>query len=88
MLGCIQPISSPMMKRILGFGDGCCAATGVLANPVSDISIVAPSNVAQDRWRQPAVLGGTAGIEGVVSLSTQQGMVSFSLFMMHQRLLA
>ena len=29
-LGCIQPISSPMMKRILGFCC-CCAAAGVLA---------------------------------------------------------
>src|SRR5262245_50049290 len=27
MLGCIQPMSSPMMKRMLGFC-GCCAAAG------------------------------------------------------------
>src|SRR5262249_41062971 len=26
MLGCIQPISSPMMKRMLGFDCGCCCA--------------------------------------------------------------
>src|SRR5215211_1161916 len=30
MLGCIQPMSSPMMKRMLGFC-GCCAAAGTLA---------------------------------------------------------
>ena len=29
-LGCIQPISSPMMKRMLGFCC-CCAAAGMLA---------------------------------------------------------
>ncbi len=48
MLGCIQPMSSPMMKRMLGFA-GACAAAGVLAGPDSDINIVAPSSVAQDR---------------------------------------
>src|SRR5437870_3438709 len=31
MLGCIQPISSPMMKRMLGLACCCCAAVGVLA---------------------------------------------------------
>src|SRR5580700_8428137 len=31
MLGCIQPMSSPMMKRMLGFACCCCAAAGVLA---------------------------------------------------------
>ncbi len=30
MLGCIQPMSSPMMKRMLGFCC-CCAAAGALA---------------------------------------------------------
>src|SRR4029077_16979775 len=30
MLGCIQPMSSPMMKRILGLSC-CCAAAGALA---------------------------------------------------------
>jgi hypothetical protein len=29
MLGCIQPMSSPMMNKILGFC--CCAAAGVPA---------------------------------------------------------
>src|SRR5262245_14728550 len=40
MLGCIQPISSPMMKRMLGFCCGCCAAAGTLAivKPASDAS--------------------------------------------------
>src|SRR5262249_49465558 len=33
MLGCIQPISSPMMKRMLGFCP-CWAETGMLAIPV------------------------------------------------------
>src|SRR5271166_4059258 len=31
MLGCIQPMSSPMMKRMLGFACCCCAAAGMLA---------------------------------------------------------
>src|SRR5262245_23158757 len=30
MLGCIQPMSSPMMKRMLGFCCCCCAAAGTL----------------------------------------------------------
>src|SRR6266478_3314681 len=32
MLGCIQPMSSPMMKRMLGFG---CADADVPANPMA-----------------------------------------------------
>src|SRR6476619_2108160 len=31
MLGCIQPMSSPMMNKILGFCCGCCADVGTLA---------------------------------------------------------
>src|SRR5882672_7883117 len=88
MLGCIQPMSSPMMKRILGFCAGCCAAAGVLAGPDNDINIVALISDAQDRFFQPAVFRGTVGIAGVVSLSMQSGMASFSRFMMQQRLLA
>ena len=42
MRGCIQPMSSPMMKRMLGFLLCCCAATGVMAGPDNDINIVAP----------------------------------------------
>src|SRR5262249_60356761 len=30
MLGCIQPMSSPMMKRMLGLACCCCAAAGGL----------------------------------------------------------
>ena len=58
MLGCIQPMSSPMMKRMFGFA-GVCAAAGVLAGPDSDISIVAPSSAAQ-LLCQPAFSGGAA----------------------------
>jgi hypothetical protein len=32
MLGCIQPMSSPMMKRMLGFG---CAEAGMAASPTA-----------------------------------------------------
>ena len=49
MPGCIQPMSSPMMKRMLGFWAGCWAAAGVLAGTDSDISIDAPNSAAQDR---------------------------------------
>src|SRR5215471_15712439 len=31
MLGCIQPMSSPMMKRMLGFCCCCCAFAAVMA---------------------------------------------------------
>jgi hypothetical protein len=61
MLGCIQPMSSPMMKRMLGFWAGC-AAAGVLTSPDSDINIVAPSREAQDR--KPGVLRGGVAIKG------------------------
>jgi hypothetical protein len=67
-----------MMKRILGFGDGCCAATGVLANPDSDISIVAPSNVAQDRWRQLDALRGGVAIKGGLSGNMELNMATLS----------
>ena len=32
MLGCIQPMSSPMMNRMLGF---CCAEAGTAASPTA-----------------------------------------------------
>jgi hypothetical protein len=42
MLGCIQPMSSPMMKRILGFvgccADGCELAATTAAAPASRLS--------------------------------------------------
>src|SRR5215469_7194690 len=34
MRGCIQPMSSPMMKRMLGFCC-CCAAAGILATNIA-----------------------------------------------------
>ena len=87
MLGCIQPMSSPMMKRMLGFWAGC-AAAGVLAGPDSDINIVAPSRTAQDRLSQPGVLRGGVAIKGGLSANTVLNMASLSLFMMRQWLLA
>src|SRR5215472_3594733 len=42
MLGCIQPISSPMMKRMLGFCC-CCAAAGTLIVVIKVISASGPS---------------------------------------------
>src|ERR1700730_8115772 len=87
MLGCMMPMSSPMMKRILGFCGGCCATAGVLTSPDSDFNIVAPSNMAQDRLCDPPVLHGADGIAGVGSVSLQSSMASFSRFVMKQRLL-
>src|SRR5689334_23749430 len=42
MLGCIQPISSPMMNKILGFCCGCCADAGTLGTVMatSDRAVV------------------------------------------------
>src|SRR5262249_45085612 len=45
MLGCIQPMSSPMMKRMLGFCCGCCAAAGVFA------AITAPDSASRPRQK-------------------------------------
>src|SRR6266581_7528577 len=42
MLGCIQPMSSPMMKRMLGFS-GCCAAAGMLDAITAASSVDKPS---------------------------------------------
>jgi hypothetical protein len=42
MLGCIQPMSSPMMKRMLGFCC-CCAVAGTLA------AIAATNNASRPR---------------------------------------
>src|SRR4029453_17933232 len=44
MLGCIQPISSPMMKRMLGFCCCCCAATGALATTAAAATANRPSH--------------------------------------------
>src|ERR1700750_1815354 len=76
MLGCIQPISSPMMKSMLGFCAGCCAVAGVVTGPNNDndINVVAPSNVAQDRLCQPPLLRVGVVIEGDLSLDMQLAM--------------
>src|SRR5712675_891519 len=42
MLGCIQPMSSPMMKRMLGFCV-CCAAAGRLVAIAAASSVNKPS---------------------------------------------
>jgi hypothetical protein len=77
-----------MMKRMLGFCVGCCAAAGVLAGPDSDINIVALSSEAQDLLCQTdALLGGVAA-EGGLSLNMESNMASLSLFMMRRWLLA
>jgi hypothetical protein len=71
-----------MMKRMLGFWAGCCAAAGVLINPDSGINIDALNRTAQDRLRQPdALLGGVAA-EGGLSLNVESNMASLSLFML------
>jgi hypothetical protein len=77
-----------MMKRILGFWAGCCAAAGVLPSPASDISIDALNKAAQDRLRQPDASWGGVAAEGGFSLNVKSNMTSLSLFMMRQWLLA
>ena len=76
MLGWSRPMSSPMMKRILGFWAGC-AAAGVLPGPDSDINIVAPSSEAQDR--KPGVLRGGVAIKGGLSGNMELNMATLSL---------
>src|SRR6476660_10483519 len=48
MLGCIQPMSSPMMTRMLGFCC-CCAAAGRLAAATTANSASKPSHKFRDR---------------------------------------
>ena len=48
MLGCIQPMSSPMMNRMLGFCC-CCAAAGVLAAVTAANSASKPSHTFRDK---------------------------------------
>ena len=85
-------MSSPMMKRMLGFCAGCCcAAAGVLAGPdnASDISVAAPISAAQDRVCQPLiVLRRASRMLGGLLLSMQSDMSFILLCVMHQRLLA
>ena len=66
-------MSSPMMKRMLGFWAGC-AAAGVLTGPDSGISIDAPNKAAQDRLNQRVLRGGVA-IEGGLSANTVLNML-------------
>src|SRR5262245_20795145 len=67
-------MSSPMMKRILGFCAGC-----ALAGPDSDISVVAPSNAAQERLCQPAALSrSTFLVTDGFSLGTKPAITSLS----------
>src|ERR1044072_4326087 len=53
-----MPMSSPMMKTMLGFC-GFCATAGVVAGPDRDINIVALSSEADDRLSQLVGLRGT-----------------------------
>src|SRR4029078_12116727 len=48
MLGCIQPMSSPMMKRMFGCEGvaGCCALAGPAAH--TDTNAVAPRSTTRD----------------------------------------
>src|SRR4029079_621284 len=77
MPGCIQPMSSPMMKRIFGLA-GVCAAAGVTTAPGSAASIVAPSRAAHKLLCDPSALPKTAGSEDNLELCMQSGMTSFS----------
>src|SRR5215813_2344878 len=43
MLGCIHPMTSPMMKRMFGFGDGCCAIAGAFVVIAAANSPIKPS---------------------------------------------
>src|SRR5262245_52195029 len=45
MLGCIQPMSSPMMKRMFGFGDGCCAFVGAVVANAAANDPIKPSKI-------------------------------------------
>jgi hypothetical protein len=69
-----------MMKMILGFWAGCCAAAGVLAGPDNDtdINVVAPSNAAQDRLCQLGALRGGVAIKGGLSGNMELNMASLS----------
>ena len=90
MLGCIQPMSSPMMKRMLGFCAGCCAVAGVLAGPdnENDINVVAPSNAAQDRLcqRHPLARRDRDKRRRVLEYAVNHDVILF--FVRHQKLLA
>src|SRR3954453_17129922 len=83
MLGCIQPISSPMMKRMLGFCCCCCccccAAAGVLVGPDSeiDINVAALISAAQDLVCKPLmVLRKVSRMLGGLLLSKQSDIAS------------
>jgi hypothetical protein len=69
-----------MMKIMLGFCAGCCAAAGVLAGPDSDndIKVVAPSNAAQDRLCQLGFLHGGVAIKCRSSGNTELTMATLS----------
>src|SRR5262249_27162139 len=45
MLGCIQPMSSPMMKRMFGFCDGCCAFAGAIVTHAAANDPIKPSKI-------------------------------------------
>ena len=76
MLGCIQPISSPMMNRIFGCegADGCCALAG--SDAQTDTNAVAPRSTAREAdpklvrldLSQDASSGGTFKMPGEPSL--------------------
>src|SRR6478752_8109459 len=72
-------MSSPMMKRMLGFCAGC-AAVGVTVAKGSDASIVAPSRAVHNPLCDPSVLPKAPGSEDNLEFCRQSGMTSFSGF--------
>src|SRR6476469_7751708 len=86
MRGCIQPMSSHMMKRMFGFC-GVCATAGVVAGPDSDsdTSVVAPRSAAQDRLCQPSPTSRNGfGMPDGLSLCVEQNMTPPSVFCGHE----
>src|SRR5262245_45846485 len=76
MPGCIQPMSSPMMKRMLGFCGGCFADAGVMAGPDTADNMLPPSSEAQHRLYLFVVLRDVVGMARGLSLGSSIGTPS------------
>src|SRR4051794_15006262 len=75
MLGCMMPISSPMMKRMLGFCC-CCAAAGRLAAATTANSASKPSHKFRDRLivRLLEAIGWLVYADGALAPSSMRGL--------------
>src|SRR6516165_9109374 len=75
MLGCMKPMSSPMMKRMLGFCC-CCADAGALAIEIAAVPANKPSHNVRDTFMAKFLLSNLSGSSAQPSNDAPESQVA------------